>query len=208
MKNRHIAMVAGIIVFFFVAAFGFAHKPVESVVVPNDFEKALVIEQPEVSQVYYAKLIPGKPQVWLTFMGTSGESIYLSVGVPRIDRLKLLQPEIAILGVGFDELDLQFRTPTNTGRKYSPGARPRDFHEPVTGTDSWIYIETSVILPADGRFYVVAYVDEPLPSDPKLWVSIGTEERFSLADVLRLGKTRREVREFHEVAVLGRRVKT
>jgi hypothetical protein len=85
------------------------------------------------------------------------------------------------------------------GRFISPEGEPLFFHEPVTGTDSWILIETTVRLPATGRYYVVAYPDDATPPGDKLWMAIGTKERFGLADLLNLGKIKRFVRSFHEV---------
>jgi hypothetical protein len=177
-----------------------AHRPIFSDTAPSRYALALEIEDPTVSQVYYSTLDPASPQTWLGFTGTAGQSVYLSLGVPAIDRLRRFRPRLVLLGPGLEPIELPFAIPPGVGgRIFSPEGEPRFFHEEFTGTDSWILIETTVRLPATGRFYVVAYPEESSPPGDKLWVAIGTKERFGLADLLSFGKIKRFVRSFHEV---------
>ena len=76
---------------------------------------------------------------------------------------------------------------------------PRFFHEPFTGTDSWILTSKTVALPKSGRFYVVAF--DPKKAGGKLWISVGQKERFGLGDLLNIGQTIKLVRSFHEIHV-------
>ena len=71
------------------------------------------------------------------------------------------------------------------------------FYEPFTGTESWILLEQTVILPADGQCFVVGYHPDSEPG--KLWVSVGRREEFGLFDILGMPAVVREVRTFHEV---------
>jgi hypothetical protein len=177
-----------------------AHRPIFSDTAPSRYTLALEIKDPTVSQVYYSSLDPASPQTWLGFSGAAGQSIYLSLGVPVIDRLRRFRPRLVLLGPGLEPIELPFELPPGVGGRFiSPEGEPLFFHEPVTGTDSWILIETTVRLPATGRYYVVAYPDDATPPGDKLWMAIGTKERFGLADLLNLGKIKRFVRSFHEV---------
>ncbi len=177
-----------------------AHKPLSASERPDAYSRALEIEEPQVSQVYYAELDAGRPQIWLAFQGRTGQAVELSLGLPVIERLRGFQPRLALVGPGLPPLSLPFPLPQQTGRVFAPGTeRPRFFHEPVTGTDSWILLEITATLPQSGRYYAVAYAQDRIPDRPKLWVSIGSQERFGLADLLRLGRWTRMVRGFHEV---------
>ena len=176
-----------------------AHKPISAEQNPDSYTGAVEVADPEISQVYYSNLDPQRPQTWMVFDGSAGESIYFSIGIPVIDRLKDFRPKIALIGPGLPIHSLGFPTPAGTGRIFDSRSRPESFHEPVTGTESSILLERRVVLAESGRFYLVAYADSDLPENPKLWISVGTKEQFGLSDLLKLGKIRREVREFHEV---------
>ena len=183
------------------AACGWAHRPLFAAARPSGPAQALRIEDPEVSQVYYSRLEPAAPLTWFVFTGRPGQEVYLSLGVPVLERLRLFRPQLALLGPGLPNIELPFRPPPGAGGTvFTPTAEPRFFHEPVTGTDSWILLETTVRLPAAGTYYVVAFPADSPPAGDKLWVAIGTLERFGARELFRLGKIRRFVREFHELS--------
>jgi len=91
-----------------------------------------------------------RPQAWLRFEGSQDQEIYLSVGVPLIDRLKSYRPAAALIGPGLERTGPLpgapgFEVPQGLGAKhYLPQGVPRFFHEPFTGTDSWIHIEVTL----------------------------------------------------------------
>jgi hypothetical protein len=64
-------------------------------------------------------------------------------------------------------------------------------------------MEQTVAIPETGTYYFVAYPASPAESrdrlENKLWMAIGTKERFGLKDLFRLGTIKRFVRDFHEV---------
>ena len=124
----------------------------------------------------------------------------MSLGVPVIERLKDFRPALAVLGPGLPAVALPFEIPEGFGGLvFEAGTvtEPEVFHEPLTGTVSWVLFEDTVALPGSGQHYVVAY--SPLGEPGKLWVTIGTREAFGLRDVIELPATVREVRAFHEV---------
>jgi hypothetical protein len=180
-------------------ASAWAHRPLFSEVAPSGYGQALEIREPEVSQVFYSRLDPASPRTWFVFTGGAGRETYLSLGVPVLERLRAFRPKLALLGPGLPPVELPFDLPAGVGGMvFEAAGEPRFFHEPVTGTDSWILLEATVRLPVSGRFYVVAFPDQSPPTGDKLWLSIGTRERFGLRELLGLGRIKRFVREFHE----------
>ena len=177
-----------------------AHKPVSIGGTYPAFDEALRVTDIDVSQVAYAELTDADRALWLVFDAAGETRLDLSLGLPVLDRLADYRPTLAVLGPGLPPVDLPFETPPGLGGvafESSTAGPPRFFHEPFTGTDSWILLERSVDLPETGTYYVVAW--PPGEAVDKLWVSIGVRERFGLRDVLSLPSIVRDVRAFHEV---------
>jgi hypothetical protein len=102
-------------------------------------------------------------------------------------------------GPGLNDPNVPFSIPQGMGatRFDTHAAKPHFFHEPFTGTDSWILATQTVTLPNGGRFYVVAF--DPNQQSGKLWIAIGKKEKFGLTDWLGFGRIKKLVRQFHEV---------
>jgi len=178
------------------------HKPVSIGGSYPTFDEALRITDIDVSQVAYVELSETERALWLAFEATAGTHLDVSLGLPVLDRLADSRPTLAVLGPGLPAIVLPFETPQGVGGvafETSAVAKPRFFHEPFTGTDSWIPLEESLDLPETGTYYVVAWP----PGEPidKLWVAIGVRERFGLRDILAMPRIVRDVRAFHEVPV-------
>jgi len=177
-----------------------AHKPASIGGTYPTFDQALRVTDIDVSQVAYAELTESERALWLAFEVTGGTRLDVSLGLPVLDRLVDARPSLAVLGPGLPPIDLPIATPSDGGGvlfETSAVLEPRFFHEPFTGTDSWILLEESVDLPETGTYYVVAW-----PQDEgveKLWVAVGARERFGLRDIVSLPRTVRDVRAFHEV---------
>jgi hypothetical protein len=190
---------------FFILGFALAtplsaHNPIFVEKAPRSPESAIEIEDPSVSRVYYSRIDPENPYTWFTFEAKEGSPITLSVGVPSIDRLRGLIPSAYLLGPGLPEEAPPFPVPEGCrALKLDTMSPPRAFREDVTGTESWIYVDLIVKAPSAGRYYFVAYPATPNPDHDKLWMVIGTKERFGLKELFSLGKIRKVVREFHEV---------
>jgi hypothetical protein len=179
----------------------FAHKPVAIGGTHPTFDQPLWMEEIDVSQVAYADLSDAHRALWLAFAVEAGTRLDLSLGVPVIERLVDYRPDLAVLGPGLPPIDLPFEVPPNSGGmlfETSVLGAPDSFHEPFTGTDSWILLETSVDLPESGTYYIVAWPSSALAG--KLWVAVGVRERFGLNDLLSFPTIVRDVRAFHEVA--------
>jgi len=184
-----------------VGASGFAHKPVSIGGVFDGPDAAAEVTNVDVSQVVYAALTAEHPELWIRFEITEPIELFVSLGIPVLDRLTDYRPIIAVLGPGMPAVEADVAIPAGLGGidfDSRTVGEPRFFHEPFTGTDSWILIEETVPLVEPGEYYVVAR--SPADGFGKLWVAVGTKERFGLQDVLRLPTIAREVRAFHEVA--------
>jgi hypothetical protein len=177
-----------------------AHNLIRADTAPTSWPDPLPIERPDVSQVYYARLEGVRRQVWFRFSGKAGDRIRFQVGVPVSERLAGLEPRAAVVGPGLPAVDFGFDLPPGLGAVvFEPAGRPREFHEEFTGTSSWIWIEQEYVLPSSGTWYVVAFSDIANSADDRLWLAIGTKERFGLRDLFRFRSIRRFVRAFHEV---------
>jgi len=197
---NHAFRFALVLALFAAAQAAPAHNLIRADSAPNTWNDPLPIERPEVSQVYYARLEGVRRQVWFRFTGKKGDRIWFQVGVPLLERLAGLEPRAAVVGPGLPAADPGFELPPDTGAVvFAPSSGPREFHEVFTGTSSWIWIEQEYELPSTGTWYVVAFSDAAPGEDDKLWLAIGTKERFGLGDILRLGSIKRFVRAFHEV---------
>ena len=175
-----------------------AHKPVWSDKPAKDPNTAIALIDPNISQVVYRSLPAGPNQVWTTLNAHAKFKLYVQIGVPVIERLKNFRPNLAVIGPGLPKYDLPFRIPSGYGATVidTNSVEPRFFHEPFTGTDSWILESKTIELPQSGTFYVVAF--DPKQSGGKLWIAAGQKEKFGLADLLNMGRTIKLVRAFHE----------
>jgi len=116
-------------------------------------DSAVQIDDVTISQVVYGELTTASPQLWLTF-STSERMLKLQLGIPKLDRLAEFRPALAVLGPGLPDMTLPFSTPAGLGGVlFTSDAvdAPESFHEPFTGTDSWILKEVSLALPQAGQ---------------------------------------------------------
>ena len=176
-----------------------AHKPIFSDGSARDAAHAMPLRNLDVSQVVYHEVPAQANQLWLSFDAQKGQELLLQLGVPVIERLKTLKPSVAVLGPGLPEIKLPFDIPNGLGGVvlHSEGAEAVRFHEPFTGTDSWMLGKHKVTLPAAGRYFIVAYV--PPNTAGKFWVVFGYKEVFGVGDWLKLPAWIARVRRFHEI---------
>jgi len=170
-----------------------AHKPLAiGLTFPSQTE-ALRVEDLDVSQVAYVELTAAQPEFWMTFDAAGPFDLYLQLGIPVLDRLEEYRPRVSVISQSTGEEIASFDS--------ALAGQPRFFHEPFTGTDSWILLEESVPIAAAGTYFIVATA--PPGEADKLWVAVGQREAFGLSDVLSLSSVIRAVRAFHEVGPRG-----
>lgn len=176
----------------------FGHVPIWSDKLASDPNTAIEFNDPNISQVVYRALPAGPNQIWTTFKAPAKFNIYVQIGVPVIERFKDFRPFLAVIGPGLPQTNLPFKIPAGDGSIIidTNSVKPRFFYEPFTGTSSWILTSKTIKLPESGQFFIAAF--DPKQAGGKLWISIGTKERFGIADLLNMGKTIRLVRSFHE----------
>ncbi|MEW6200215.1 MAG: hypothetical protein AB1601_16310 [Planctomycetota bacterium] len=175
-----------------------AHRPILSDGSARDAATALHIADPGLSQVVYHEVTGAAPQLWLAFDFDAGQSLHFQLGVPVIERLEGYRPALALVGPGLPAADLPLPIPEGLGaREYTVDpAEIREFHEPFSGTSSWILMTHTVPIATAGRYYLVAY--DPAGRPGKLWVAVGRREEFGLNDIVTLPEILTRVREFHE----------
>lgn len=176
-----------------------AHLPILDDGTNVDADSALVIKDIGLSQVVYHEVREPVRPLWLAFDVTAGQELYFNPGVPALERLRDYRPTFALIGPGLPEASLPFAVPAGLGAEVYPTAdiaEPEFFHEPFSGTDSWIFFKKTVTLPQTGRYYLVGYVPSGLPG--KFWVAVGKREEFGLGDIAALPQQIAQVRAFHE----------
>jgi hypothetical protein len=186
------------------APLAWAHKPIFPGGRSCDQASAIAVEDITVSQVAYTELTEACPQLWLAFEATANQDLYLQIALPQIERFKNLRPAVAVLGPGLPSIDVPFSVPEGYGGYIfttDDVTDPVAFHEPFTGTDSWILKEVNQALPNTGQYYIVAYI--PSGQFGKIWVAFGKAEQFGLGDIFSLPETIKTVRTFHEVSGPG-----
>ncbi|MCL4694956.1 MAG: hypothetical protein KJ060_20890 [Candidatus Hydrogenedentes bacterium] len=196
--KRFVIVVSALVLFL--APQVLAHRLVENDGTHVDAASALAVVEPGVSQLILHEVSENNQEVWLTFGGTAGDSVYLQLGVPVIENLSGYLPAVALVGPGLPSATVPFDLPNGTGALTfeSSSSEVEFFSEPFTGTESWIYVEEDVTLPSTGTYYIVGY--HPEDAAGKLWVAFGREEQFGISDILAYPKTLRTVRSFHEVS--------
>ena len=161
-------------------------------------EGAYVVDDIELSQVVYHEATCDNRQLWFRVPATGSESLYIQLGVPVLDRLSNRPVSVALLGEGLEPVALPFNAPAKTGRVWTVDAAGagEPFHEPFTDTNSWITVEETVKLSASGDYWLVAWFPDDMSG--KLWLSVGTVEKFDAQAMIKVIPLLDKVREFHE----------
>lgn len=176
-----------------------AHLPVFIAEPHPDPARALRLPDILISRAFYAEVpCPNRP-LWMTFKAEKGDELFVQLGLPVMKELRDLRPSLALLGPGLPPAQgLPIAAPGNLGaRVFSTREvkEPRLFHEPYSDTDSWILLEETITLPAQGQYYLIVWSEQDLRA--RLWVATGTEERIEPADVARALP---RVKAFHDPA--------
>lgn len=177
-----------------------AHRPSFGDEGMSSAEDAYVIEDIDISIVVYKELVCEDSELWMTFDGAADQELYVQLGVPEIDRLREHRPAVAVLGPGMPPLDeaVPFEVPEGLGGYvFHASDEPAAFYEPFTQTDSWIWVEERLNLPAAGTGYVVGF--HPDGVSGKIWLATGEIENFEGIAVDEMASWGPIVREFHEV---------
>jgi len=178
-----------------------AHQPTMSDGTAVSADTAIEFDDIQLSRVVYHNVTEAASQLWLTFAISEPQSLRVSLGVPFIERLAEFRPAFGVFGPGMPDLTVPLDVPAGLGGALfatDDVVDPEVFHEPFSGTSSWILAEEDVELPEAGTYYIAAYV--PSGDSGKLWLAPGAREEFSLRDIAELREILPDVRAFHEVS--------
>lgn len=154
------------------------------------------------AQIGYHNARPEAPRLWFGFDGNYGDKITVQMGVPVLDRFRLLRPKAALVAPGLPQPEepLPFPLPYGYGAVIYDTASldVASRTESFTGTQSWVFETDSFFLPQEGRAYLVGYV--PGGGAGKFWMTVGTERQFRFADIFTILKRTAQIRAFHEIS--------
>lgn len=186
----------------------YAHRPIIAGSRAPDPESAPRISDPSVSRVLYFELTDQSPVQWLVIENDRPREIPVLLGVPVGKDVGVSNPVLTLFGEGLDDgrdTPQMIEPPrgASTGSlTLSRTGDPRDFYEPITGTESLILVDTQLRLPVTGTYF--GAVTDAGGGGGKVWVGIGRREGFTWRDVGRLPGWIRDVRRFHQVPGLPR----
>ena len=175
-----------LVVLFCVPAY--AHMPAMGAF--DSVASAYEITDPDWSQVVYHDATCDAPRVWMKVQLTKGQKFFIQLGAPQRDELQSHQWMLAVLGPALPKVDVPFEVPGGAGGQVWEGDLPttaKKFFEPFSQTDSWIVREMVWNAPVDGTYWLVAWEKNRYPS--RLWLSVGTVEKFSGVNTGELMKT-------------------
>ena len=169
-----------------------SHVPYLALDKNKTINKSLKLSDIQISKVIYQVLHEKAEQSWITFEAESGQILHLEVGLPALEEVKNFRPTIVLIKPSErNKLPLELiNSHIRTG-----GSKLTPFHEPFTDTNSWILTKKQIPIVETGVHHLVSLDIES--NTGKLWVAIGKEERFGVADIARLPSTILEVRKFH-----------
>ena len=193
----------GLALLLFLSETALAHRPLFAEKSAADPDSALRVSDPAVSHVIYAELTGEHPHRWFRFESEKPQAITIQIGVPRGSVPVPAEPIVALFGPGLADRPPSLPVSPPQGRDVDVGAtlvaragQPEPFDEPITGTRSFILVNTTLRLPKAGTFYGAIY--DALGGTGKMWVGLGQREGFRWSDVLKLPGWIRDVRRFHQ----------
>jgi uncharacterized surface protein with fasciclin (FAS1) repeats len=200
MKKSIASSIKVILLTFAYSGHLYAHRPLFTDDPAKSPQTAVLIKEPEISQVVYRQITQQNPQIWLTFEAPADFELFIQLGVPVISRQKDFRPAMALIGPGLPENDPPFKIPSGLGAKIfrtDDISEPRFFHEEFTKTDSWILRTEILTLNNPGKYYLVAFA--PDNTYGKVWLAIGEKESFLPEHWAKFPVWTKIIRDFHEV---------
>jgi len=200
-------------IFIFLGMFitSFAHKPIFDDLFHGDFESALIIKEPQVSQITYHEFSDEEPEFWIKFLGQKNEEIQIVLNIPYHERFSDLEVYMALFRKVSDDLGdsehktvgiaFPFEVPDeHDGVILHSRLYEREFfHEPFSNTESWFILRERFTPLETGVYYVAIWPEKKFQPDGRVGFSIGTLERFSALDLFKMPQWIQGIREFHEV---------
>ena len=92
-----------------------AHQPTMSDGTAIGPDSAIELDDIQLSRVIYHEITEDAPSLWLTFDVEEPQSLFVSLGLPLLDRLEDFRPAFAVLGPGLPAVELPFEAPEGLG---------------------------------------------------------------------------------------------
>lgn len=164
----------------------YAHKLILTDGTNSDFESALEIPDHKISWAIYQDLEKSATKFYF-FEGEKGESLYASIVVPKMEKLKYFSPSLVLVGPGLtidnSKDALPFELTPGLGAvtfDYNGPIPSSEFYEPFGQVTYWERQEIEVNLPESGVFYLVIYENNQISG--KYSLAVGKIEDFSIID--------------------------
>lgn len=139
---------------------------------------AFVLDGAAISRVVYVDAPCPAGPFWARIDAAPGEVVYLRLGVPVLEELRDYRPTVYLVGPDLTEPAVSVPWPLPQGDRAielpTDGApEPRVFHDPFTGTDSWLLVERRHVVVRRASYY---FVVDPPAVEGRFWIASGTEE--------------------------------
>ncbi len=184
----------------------YAHRPIDTSNAATR-EDPIVIEDHKISWAAYNKLTNVNDVDYYRLTSVKkGESIFASMLVPKIERLKSFDPVIAVIGPGLGKEtdDIKEETIKNLlvidkGEGFiikKNDNKDESFFEPFTQTSYWKKQELEVVAPVAGTYYITVFTISN--NADKYVLSIGKLEKWGIKDLAKMPGIWWRVRMFVE----------
>lgn len=156
----------------------------------NGREDPILVSDHQISWAAYEELKNEDQVDYYRFTANSGEEIYASLLIPKIDRLSQFKPELALIGPGFEEgittKPAQFPLDVRNGEEFLvkryEGSNEESFFEPFTQTNYWEHQVIRKQVTEDGTYHLAVWSQEGKTG--KYVLAIGEREAFGPQDIL------------------------
>ena len=200
---KKIVVITIILTFFSLTTY--AHKPIDTSK-PATRKDPIVIEDHQISWVAYNQLTDIDDVDYYKLDSVKeGEEIYLSMLVPKFERLRDFDPVIALIGPELpnelsnfskEEIEEILDIYDNEGVVIKLNDKyDKTFFEPFTQTRYWERQELRIVAPASGDYFVAVF-DEEIAD--KYVLSIGEKEEWGIRDIIKMPIIWWNVRMFME----------
>ncbi len=183
-----------------------AHRPLDTDG-PATRKKPIIVSNHKLSWAAYNRLTTPDDADYYRFKAEQGDKIYASILVPKIDRLKDFNPDLALIGPQLNsdysglsrtEIDNKLNFTANEGiiiKRYLK-QNSELFFEPFTQTSYWEKQELTITAPATETYYLIVFSNKEKIG--KYVLGIGQEEQWGIKDIIKFPKIWWEVRHFAE----------
>ena len=155
-------------------------------------EEPVLVSDHQISWAVYEELGAEDEVDYYRFTAKSGEEIYASLLIPKIDRLSQFKPDLALIGPGLEEgegssaksgqLPLEVRNGEDLLVKRYEGNKAESFFEPFTQTNYWEHQVIRKRTTEDGTYHLAVWSQEGKTG--KYVLAIGEREAFGPQDIL------------------------